>query len=96
MEIKVRKVDAAVGAKIDELAKKKGISREEYLRKQLTRLAISEDLEAVEDKYENLVSVLADQLEYANEVIELNSTIVEKNNEVMDAVKKLLGSLIDP
>jgi hypothetical protein len=34
MEIKVRNVDPVAGKKIDELAKEKGISRQEFLKKQ--------------------------------------------------------------
>lgn len=83
MEIKIRKIDPVVVKKLDELAKSHGISREEYLRKWLVRAAIMEDVEKIENKYSNLVEVLADRLEQANDVIESNSRLMEENLKLL-------------
>lgn len=79
MEIKIRKVDPVIVKKLNELAKVHGISREEYLRKWLVKVGTIEDVENLENKYSNLIEVLADRLEQANDVIENNSRILEEN-----------------
>lgn len=78
MEIKVRDVDAAVVLKIDELARKKGISRSKYIRNELDKIALAEDVVAVEDKYTNLINVLVDRLQQAGEAIEINTAVIER------------------
>lgn len=83
MEIKIRKVDPVIVKKLDELAKSHGISREEYLRKWLVKVATMEDVEKLENKYSNLIEVLADRLEQANDVIESNSRVIEENSKLM-------------
>lgn len=80
-DIKVRGLDPVIVKKIDELAKSKDMSREEYLRKYISKLAIVNDVESVEDKYTNLVNLLADRLEQANDVIENNSIILREITE---------------
>ena len=77
-DIKVRGLDPVIIKKLDELAKATGMSREEYLRKYISKLAIINDVERVEDKYTNLVNLLADRLEQANDVIENNSIILRE------------------
>ncbi|MCI9565609.1 MAG: hypothetical protein HFG30_06335 [Eubacterium sp.] len=64
--------------KIDELAKKKGISRNEYLKNQISKIAVMKETEEVEDKYSNLVNVIVDRLEQSNDVIRENSVLLEK------------------
>ena len=54
-EIRIRNVDAGAVAKIDELAEKKGLSRNQYLKAQIESLAISSTLKEYEDRYINLV-----------------------------------------
>ena len=64
--------------KIDETAKKKNLSREEYLRRYLTKISELEDVIQLDEKYANLVAVLSDRMEQANEIIEVNTMILEK------------------
>ena len=78
MDIKIRNLDPVAIAKIDELAKKKGISRNEYLKHQISKLAIIREVEEMENKYSNLVSAIADRLEQANDTIKENSILLEK------------------
>lgn len=59
-EIRIRNVDAGAIAKIDELAEKKGLSRNQYLKNQIESLAVAGVLKEYENKYINLVeNVLA-------------------------------------
>ena len=78
MEVKIRGVDPVVIKKIDEMAKAHGISRNEYLKKCLTRYAVLQDIADLDSKYTALVNLLAERLEQANDVIENNSMILEK------------------
>ena len=78
INISVRDIDPVAIAKIDELAKKKGISRNEYLKNQISKMAIIKEVEEVESKYANLVSVVAERLEQSNDVIRENSVLLKK------------------
>ena len=77
-EIKIRNLDPVILKKIDETAKKKNLSREEYLRRYLTKISEMEDVIQLDEKYANLVAVLSDRMEQANEIIEVNTMILEK------------------
>ena len=77
-ELKVRRIDPVVLKKIDDLAREKNISREECVRRYLSRLAVMEEAEQIEEKYTSLVHTLADRLEQANDIIELNNMLLEK------------------
>ena len=77
-EIKIRNLDPVILKKIDETAKKKNLSREEYLRRYLTKISELEDVIQLDEKYANLVAVLSDRMEHANEIIEVNTMILEK------------------
>ena len=77
MDIKVRNVDPVAIKKIDELAKAKGISRNEYLKKYISQIAAMKEMKAVENKYSNLVNAVVDRLEQANDVIRENSMLLE-------------------
>ncbi|MFQ8899871.1 MAG: hypothetical protein ACLR71_18635 [[Clostridium] scindens] len=48
-ELKVRRIDPVVLKKIDDLAREKNISREEYVRRYLSRLAVMEEAEEIEE-----------------------------------------------
>ena len=77
MDIKVRNVDPVAIKKIDELAKAKGISRNEYLKKYISQIAAMKEMKEVENKYSNLVNAVVDRLEQANDVIRENSMLLE-------------------
>ena len=77
-EIKIRNLDPVILKKIDETAKKKNLSREEYLRRYLTKISELEDVIQLDEKYANLVAVLSDRMEQAHEIIEVNTMILEK------------------
>ena len=64
--------------KKDELAKRKGISRNEYLKKHIEQMAIIKDISETEDKYANLVETVVDRLEQANDIIQENSIMLKR------------------
>ena len=82
MDIKVRNVDPVAIKKIDELAKAKGISRNEYLKKYISQIAAMKEMKEVENKYSNLVNAVVDRLEQANDVIRENSMLLENIRDI--------------
>lgn len=78
MEVKIRGVDPVVVKKIDELAKRQHMSRNEYLKRSLSGYAVLQDVTDLNSKYTELVNILAERLTQANDVIEANSLILEK------------------
>ena len=81
MNISVRGLDAAVVKKIDELARKNKVSREEYIRRYLTKVSELEDIQNIDEKYHNLVDAVVDRLEQVNDIIESNTLALEKISE---------------
>lgn len=77
-ELKIRKVDPVVIKKLDDLAKQHHMSREQYLRAHLSKLASMPELEEVEDKYSGLVMAVVERLERTDEMIEINNMYLEK------------------
>ena len=65
-DISIRGIDGAAVVKLGEMARKKHMSRESYLRQQLEMLAMFGELKEIENKYENLVKDIA-------EIIKLNT-----------------------
>lgn len=58
MNVLVRGIDPVAIKKIDELAKKKNISRSEYLRQMIEAAAVLEAVADTGDKYEKLVQAV--------------------------------------
>lgn len=77
MEIKIRNLNAATVCHIDELAHKKGISRNQLLCEWLVQL---------ESKYERMYSGVIEMMKETNLVLEqavkTNQTILQQINEV--------------
>lgn len=82
-EIKIRNLDPVILKKIDEMAKKKNLSREEYLRRYLTKISELEDVIQLDEKYANLVAVLSDRMEQANDVIEINTMFLQRMEDYL-------------
>lgn len=83
IDIKVRNLEPVVVDKIEIQARKKGISREEYIRRYLAVLAASDEVIEVEDKYSRLIGVLSERLE-------LSDTIIESNSEILKEIQRKL------
>lgn len=78
MEVKIRGVDPVVVRKIDELAKRQHMSRNEYLKRCLSGYAVLQDVTDLNSKYTELVNILTERLAQANDVIETNNLILAK------------------
>lgn len=63
--------------------KKKNLSREEYLRRYLTKISELEDVIQLDEKYANLVAVLSDRMEQANDVIEINTMFLQRMEDYL-------------
>ncbi len=70
MEIKIRRIDRVVVQKLDDLARGRGLSREEYLRNLLTDFCALREFEPLENRYINLQSATLDQLRENTQVLE--------------------------
>lgn len=82
-DIIIRNLEPVVLQKIDELAKKKKISREEYLRRYLTKVSELEDVVQLDEKYSNLISALSEHMEQANDVIEINTMFLQRMEDYL-------------
>lgn len=82
-DIIIRNLEPVVLQKIDELAKKKKISREEYLRRYLTKVSELEDAVQLDEKYSNLISALSERMEQANDVIEINTMFLQRMEDYL-------------
>lgn len=81
MEIKVRNVDPIAVKKIDEMAKRKNISRQEFLKGQLETLAFFHEQTNRELQLENM-------LEKVFQMMGQCSTTMENMNDIM---QELMG-----
>lgn len=81
MNFTVRGIDAAALKKIDTLAREKGQSRNTFVCEALESLAILGELKAMEDKYKNLVEVVAD-------VVRVNTDAINRNSEILEAYRE--------
>ncbi|MHC5534664.1 hypothetical protein [Priestia megaterium] len=80
MEIKIRNVDPVAIKKIDEIAKRKNISRQEFLKGQIEGLAYYRE----ENERET----------YLTNVLEKNIKIMEKCNESMEKMNAFINEMI--
>lgn len=79
-EVKIRNLQPYVLEKLTEEARKKKISREEYIRIILTQTAMMPEVRLLDEKYQNLIHELAGRLKYQNEVLEKAIEIIEANS----------------
>ncbi len=86
-DLKIRNVDEQTANRLKDLARKKGMSRERYIRLLLDSISVSEDIVAVEKKYESLVTMLMRKLEDTGEIIERNSMVMEDCMELFNKVE---------
>ena len=82
-DIIIRNLEPVVLQKIDELAKKKKISREEYLRRYLKKVSELEDVVQLDEKYSNQISALSERMEQANDVIEINTMFLQRMEDYL-------------
>lgn len=71
MDILIRKVPGNVVALIDEKAKKRGVSREEFLREQLLLISLDDEIKRVQDREAMMMNKLS-------KVIDLNTKVISR------------------
>ena len=81
MNVTVRNLDAGVVMKLNEIAKKQGLSREEYLRTYLENLAVLDEMKKLDLKYADLVREMA--------------VIIDNNTKVLKKVNDTLSEYVD-
>lgn len=80
MDLRVRNVDAAVMKVIDERARKNNVTRSEFVRIQLDRLATLYEVEEEKNKYDVSLQTVTIALE---KVIDKMNSLEQKVDEVM-------------
>ena len=76
-DVKIRNLEPYVLSNLTEEAKKKKISREEYMRILLTQAALMPEVKSIDEKYQNLVHELMGRLKYQNDILERAIEIIE-------------------
>lgn len=75
-ELRLRNVDAAVLAKLEQIAEKKGLRRNDYIKRIIENAAYSSELLLLDEKYEALVAMVLQIIETnASEISHLTSLI---------------------
>ena len=82
-EIKIRGLEPGVLQKYEEVAQEEGITRNQVIKKCLTRLALAEEIRETESKYEMLVQSLA-------ETISQNTQVLATVSQQLEQVETLL------
>ena len=59
------------------MARKQGLSREEFLRRRLESIAVSGEIKETEERYRNLVVMLMSKFQDMEDVIERNNVLME-------------------
>ena len=76
-DIKIRGMEIEVVDRIEKLAGKKGMSREEYLRQHLRTMAVLGEVREMEERYARLVELVCKSIQDMNVVLERILTKLE-------------------
>jgi len=85
--ITIRNLDDGISKSLISMARKQGLSREEFLRRQLGSIAVSGEIKETEERYRNLVIMLMSKLQDMEDIIERNSVLMEDVMEVLRDAK---------
>ena len=85
--ITVRNLDDGISKSLISMARKQGLSRDEFLRRQLGSIAVSGEIKETEERYRNLVIMLMSKLQDMEDIIERNSVLMEDVMEVLRDAK---------
>ena len=82
MELKIRNVDPFVVKTFDELAKKKSISRQEFLKSLLEKIAYEKDVDEKEARLEMIISKNIEAME------QMNNSVTRLENLLADLMEE--------
>ena len=75
-EIKIRNITEEVVERLDRKAKKRGVSREEFLREQLLLISLDDEIKKVQDRESMMMNKLSKIIDLNTKVI---STFMKEN-----------------
>lgn len=81
--ITIRNLDDGISKSLISMARKQGLSREEFLRRRLESIAVSGEIKETEERYRNLVVMLMSKFQDMEDVIERNNVLMEDLMEVL-------------
>ncbi|MCQ2510850.1 MAG: ribbon-helix-helix protein, CopG family [Lachnospiraceae bacterium] len=87
MDLLIRNLEPYTIEKLNQMARKRQVSRNELVRRYLNTYAQQEDLANMEDKYEALVQVLADKLEQSSDLISQNTALLQIFYDFLDRLE---------
>lgn len=87
MDLLIRNLEPYTVEKLNQMARKRQVSRNELVRRYLNTYAQQEELANMEDKYEALVQVLADKLEQSSDLISQNIALLQIFYDFLDRLE---------
>lgn len=81
-------MDEVTIAKLDAMAKQRGMSRAAFLREKLTEISFHDDVTYIDNRYASLVGTLTEQYKRMEETINLNSAVLERVDTRLDDWEK--------
>lgn len=81
--ITIRNLDDGISKSLISMARKQGLSREEFLRRRLESITVSGEIKETEERYRNLVVMLMSKFQDMEDVIERNNVLMEDLMEVL-------------
>lgn len=87
MDLLIRNLEPYTIEKLNQMARKRQVSRNELVRRYLNTYAQQEELANMEDKYEALVQVLADKLEQSSDLISQNIALLQIFYDFLDRLE---------
>ena len=77
-ELRLRNVDAAALAKLEQIAEKKGLRRNDYIKRIIENAAYSSELLLLDEKYEALVDTVLQIIQMNNSEINRLASLIER------------------
>lgn len=77
-ELRLRNVDAAALAKLEQIAEKKGLRRNDYIKRIIENAAYSSELLLLDEKYEALVDTVLQVIQMNTSEINRLASLIER------------------
>ncbi|WP_287971337.1 hypothetical protein [Blautia sp.] len=82
--IQVRNMPEETICRLDTMAKKKGMSREQFLRERIKAITLETELKNQEDRFSGLVNLLVERLEENNQVMQEMVDCLERLEDYLE------------